>query len=208
MSFLIVFDVDSTLIAHEAIEELADQVGKKAEVAAVTESAMRGEIDFVESLIRRVAVLEGLSEDVLLEIGAGFEINPGALELITKVHQLGGYATAVSGGFIQLLKPIQTALGLDQVAANELEIIDGKLTGKVIPPYVDGVAKRDALLNWSKHYSIPITNTIAIGDGANDLLMMAEAGLSVGLNPKPIVAAQAQLVLPSSDFTPLLNLFD
>lgn len=206
MSYLIVFDVDSTLIAHEAIEELAEQVGKKAEVAAITEQAMNGEIDFVQSLVSRVATLKGLSEEKLAEIGASFEINPGASALIDRVHQLGGFATAVSGGFMQLLQPLQVKLQLDRVEANDLEIVDGRLTGKVLPPFVDAEAKKQALLRWSEEFNIAIENTIAIGDGANDLLMLEAAGLGVGFNPKQIVSARAQLVLPTSDFSPLIKL--
>lgn len=206
MSYLIVFDVDSTLIAHEAIEELAEQVGKKAEVAAITEQAMNGEIDFVQSLVSRVATLKGLSEEQLVEIGASFEINPGASALIDRVHQLGGFATAVSGGFMQLLQPLQVKLQLDRVEANNLEIVDGRLTGKVLPPFVDAEAKKQALLRWSEEFNIAIENTIAIGDGANDLLMLEAAGLGVGFNPKQIVSARAQLVLPTSDFSPLIKL--
>lgn len=206
MSYLIVFDVDSTLIAHEAIEELAEQVGKKAEVTAITEQAMNGEIDFVQSLVSRVATLKGLSEEQLVEIGASFEINPGASALIDRVHQLGGFATAVSGGFMQLLQPLQVKLQLDRVEANNLEIVDGRLTGKVLPPFVDAEAKKQALLRWSEEFNIAIENTIAIGDGANDLLMLEAAGLGVGFNPKQIVSARAQLVLPTSDFSPLIKL--
>lgn len=200
------FDVDSTLIAHEAIEDLAEQVGTKAEVAAITERAMNGEIDFVESLVARVATLEGLELEKLTQIGASFSINPGASELIERVHELGGYATAVSGGFMQLLKPLQEALNLDAVEANNLEIVDGKLTGKVLPPYVDAEAKKRALLRWCKEFGVGLQNTIAIGDGANDIPMLEAAGLGVGFNPKKIVAARAQLVLPTSDFSPLIRL--
>jgi phosphoserine phosphatase len=199
--FLVVFDVDSTLIEDEVIELLADVAGKRAEVAAVTERAMAGELDFAESLIERVKTLEGLDESVFAAVQKRITITTGAKKLIDAVHAAGGKVAAVSGGFNQLLTPLAQILELDFARANQLEVIDGVLTGKVLGKIIDRQAKADALIEWAEATGTPIENTVAVGDGANDLSMMAAAGLGVGFNCKPIVREHADFILEGNDLS-------
>ena len=201
--FLVVFDVDSTLIEDEVIELLADVAGKRAEVAAVTERAMAGELDFSESLIERVKALAGLPDSVFADVQKRITITTGAKQLIDAVHAAGGKVGAVSGGFNQLLTPLAEILELDFARANQLEVVDGFLTGKVLGAIVDRQAKADALLEWAAATSTPIENTVAVGDGANDLSMMAVAGLGVGFNCKPIVREHADFILEGHDLSKL-----
>jgi phosphoserine phosphatase len=203
--FLVVFDVDSTLIEDEVIELLADVAGKRAEVAAVTERAMAGELDFAESLIERVKTLAGLPESVFADVQARITITTGAKQLIDAVHAAGGKVGAVSGGFNQLLTPLADILELDFARANQLEVIDGFLTGKVIGKIVDRQAKADALIEWAEITGTPIADTVAVGDGANDLSMMAVAGLGVGFNCKPIVREHADFILEGNDLAKLTD---
>lgn len=203
---MVVFDVDSTLIAHEAIEEIAEVLGKRTLIAQITDAAMRGEIDFEQSLRQRVKLLEGVSEEDLLQISERFVINSGASELIEHIHSIGGKACAVSGGFGNLLKPIASKLLLDDYLANTLELDQGVLTGGLVPPIVDANAKQKALLDWSEKYDIPIEKTVAIGDGANDLKMMESAAVSIGFMPKPIVSQACDHVLETPDFRPVIEL--
>ena len=208
MPYLVVCDVDSTLIEDEVIELLAEFAGKRDEVAAVTERAMAGELDFSESLVARVATLKGLPESVFENVFAQIRVTAGALEMISAVQAAGGFVGAVSGGFNQILNPLAEALGLDFARANELEVVDGFLTGKVIGQIIDRVAKADALLEWSKETGIDIGRTVAVGDGANDLEMMARAGLAVAFNAKPVVRAAADISLEESlaNLLPVLGL--
>lgn len=201
-----VFDVDSTLIEDEAIELLADRAGKRQEVAAITDRAMRGELDFAASLIERVSVLAGLPESVLEEVSRELKPTQGAAELVAAIHARGGKAAAVSGGFIQLLAPVKSAIGFDFEKANTLEVVDGKLTGKVLGQIIDRQAKAEALLAWAKDLSIPQARTIAVGDGANDLGMMEVAGLSVAFCAKPIVRQNAKIALNQRDLALLIQL--
>jgi phosphoserine phosphatase len=201
--FFVVFDVDSTLIEDEVIELLADVAGKRAEVAAVTERAMAGELDFAESLIERVKTLAGLPDSVFADVQKRITITTGAKQLIDAVHAAGGKVGAVSGGFNQLLTPLAEILELDFARANQLEVVDGFLTGKVLGAIVDRQAKADALLEWAAATSTPIENTVAVGDGANDLSMMAVAGLGVGFNCKPIVREHADFILEGHDLSKL-----
>ena len=201
--FLVVFDVDSTLIEDEVIELLADVAGKREEVAAVTERAMAGELDFAESLIERVRALAGLPDSVFIDVQKRITITTGAKQLIDAVHAAGGKVGAVSGGFNQLLTPLAEILELDFARANQLEVVDGFLTGKVLGAIVDRQAKADALLEWAAATSTPIENTVAVGDGANDLSMMAVAGLGVGFNCKPIVREHADFILEGHDLSKL-----
>lgn len=198
---LVVFDVDSTLIHEEVIELLAAHAGKEAEVAEVTERAMRGEIDFADSLHHRVATLEGLPVEVLDEVAAAATIHDGAQELVDAVHQAGGYVYAVSGGFTHALEPLVAQLGLDGSMANTLEIREGKLTGKVTGKVVDRAVKADMLRHWAQFHDVPLEATVAVGDGANDLDMIDLAGYGVGFCPKPIVREHADCILevPSHD---------
>lgn len=204
--FLVVFDVDSTLIEDEAIELLAERAGRRSEVAAITERAMRGELDFAASLVERVATLEGLPESVLAEVSSELKPTKGAKDLVAAIHARGGKAAAVSGGFIQLLGPVKQAIGFDFERANTLEVIDGKLTGKVLGEIVDRQVKADALLHWARELSLEPSKTIAVGDGANDLGMMAVAGLSVAFCAKPIVQEKAKISLNQRDLGLLIQL--
>ena len=195
--FLVVFDVDSTLIEDEVIELLAEVAGKRAEVAAVTERAMAGELDFAESLIARVATLQGLPESVFADVQQRIQITLGAKETIRAIQAAGGKVGAVSGGFNQLLTPLAAELNLDYARANQLEVVDGVLTGKVLGAIIDRSAKAAALREWSKDSGL--TRTVAVGDGANDLEMMAIAELGVAFNAKPVVREKADVILEGKD---------
>ena len=201
-----VFDVDSTLIEDEVIELLADVAGKRAQVAEVTERAMRGELDFAESLRERVAVLAGLPESVFTDVYARITPTKGVQELIDAVHAAGGLVGAVSGGFTQVLTPLAAKLGLDFARANDLEVQGGKLTGKVDGRIVDRAVKAESLLEWAAAAGIDPKNTIAVGDGANDLDMLATAGLGVAFNAKPLVRETAQVVIERQDLRELIPL--
>jgi phosphoserine phosphatase len=202
--FLVIFDVDSTLIEDEVIELLAECAGKRVEVAEVTERAMRGELDFAQSLRERVAKLEGLPASVIEQTYDRIRVTKGAAELIEAIHAKGGKAAAVSGGFRQLLEPLASRLKLDFWRANLLEIKDGALTGKVDGEIVDRKAKAQALKSWAAELGLPLSKTIAVGDGANDLGMMQIAGLSVAFNAKPKVRDEAQLVISSNSLEELV----
>ena len=202
--FLVVFDVDSTLIEDEVIELLADVAGKRAEVASITDRAMAGELDFAESLIARVRALEGLSESVFAEVQQRIRITKGAKELIEAVQAAGGKVGAVSGGFTQLLTPLAQELNLDYARANLLEVIDGRLTGRVSGKIIDRTEKANALREWALDGGFELKATVAVGDGANDLEMLALAGLGVGFNAKPIVRAQADIVIDEPDLAALI----
>ena len=204
--FLVVFDVDSTLIEDEAIELLAERAGKRAEVAAITERAMRGELDFAESLIERVATLAGLPDSVLAAVSRELRPTKGASELVAAIHARGGVAVAVSGGFIQLLGEVKNQIGFKHELANTLEVLDGKLTGRVIGRIIDRQAKADALVEFANQLSVPLEKTIAVGDGANDLGMMELAGLSIAFCAKPIVREKAKIALNERDLASLIQL--
>jgi phosphoserine phosphatase len=198
---LIVFDVDSTLIQGEVIEMLADRVGAHAAVAEITEAAMRGELDFAESLHRRVATLAGMPAEVLEEVGEQIELTPGARTTLRTLRRLGYHCGIVSGGFRQVIEPLAHELQMDFVAANVLEIIDGKLTGRVIGPVIDRPGKAKALRDFAQQAGVPMTQTVAVGDGANDMDMLAAAGLGVAFNAKPALreVADASLSHPYLD---------
>ena len=201
---LVVFDVDSTLIEDEVIELLADVAGKRAEVAEVTERAMRGELDFAESLRERVKALAGLPESVFADVYKRITPTTGVVQLISAVHAAGGLVGAVSGGFTQVLTPLAAQLKLDFARANDLEVIDGKLTGKVTGRIVDRAVKAESLIEWANASGVEIANTVAVGDGANDLDMLATAGLGVAFNAKPIVREKAQVVIEKQDLRELI----
>lgn len=192
-------DVDSTLIQDEVIELLADFAGVRDEVAAVTEAAMRGELDFETSLRARVKKLAGLDASVITKTYENIRLSSGAKELIAAVHAAGGRVGAVSGGFIQVLEPLAKLLNLDYFRANELEIVEGKLTGEVIGKIIDRTAKAEALLEWSKDFGESEQWTAAIGDGANDLDMFEVSGLSFAFNAKPLVRERADVVIEEPD---------
>ena len=188
---LVQLDVDSTFIQQEAIELLAAKAGVLDEVARITESAMRGELDFAESLIARVSLLKGLPETVFDQVRKEISLTPGAAELVELLHHKGHCVSLVSGGFVNIMQPIVDELKIDYFIANTLEVIDGHLTGKVLGEIVDRAAKAIALKEFAAQANVDIANTVAIGDGANDLDMMAIAGISIAFNAKPIVAAAA-----------------
>jgi phosphoserine phosphatase len=192
---LIVFDVDSTLIQGEVIEMLAAHAGVEDEVRRVTESAMRGEIDFGESLRQRVATLEGLDESVIEEVAERIELTPGARTTIRTLRRLGFRCGVVSGGFRQVIEPLAHDLELDFVQANTLEIVDGKLTGRVVGDIVDRAAKATALRKFAAEAGVPMEQTVAVGDGANDIDMLNAAGLGVAFNAKPALREIADAAL-------------
>ena len=189
---LVVMDVDSTLIQGEVIEMLAAHAGCEEAVAEVTERAMRGELDFAESLHERVAQLEGVPASALDEVYENLCYTPGARTMIRTLKRLGYRFALVSGGFTQIIERIAEALEIDYFAANELEIVDGHLTGRVLGRVVDRAGKAESLRDFAQQAGINVRNTVAIGDGANDLDMLAAAGLGIAFNAKPLVRDQAQ----------------
>ena len=211
---LIAFDMDSTLINIECVDEIADAVGRKAEVAAITEAAMRGEItDFTDSLRRRVALLKGVTvaqmEAVYRE---RLQLNPGAAELVRACKDAGLKVLLVSGGFTFFAERVQSLLGIDHVRANVLEVDGGVLTGRMVSQHwgdiCDGEEKRRTLLATCAQLSINPLQAIAMGDGANDLLMMGAAGLSVAYHAKPKVRAQAMVAINEGGLDRLLELMN
>lgn len=188
---LVVMDVDSTLIQDEVIELLAQHAGREAEVAAVTEQAMRGEMDFAESLHARVATLAGLPAEVLDDVRASVRLTPGARTVARTLRRLGFTLALVSGGFHEIVDPLAASLGIRRVRANRLEIVDGRLTGRVSGDIIDRAAKAAALRELAAEEDLPMDRTVAIGDGANDLDMLAAAGLGIAFNAKPLVREQA-----------------
>jgi phosphoserine phosphatase len=188
---LVVMDVDSTLIQDEVIDLLAQRAGVLDEVSAITERAMRGDIDFAESLRQRVSLLAGLPAEVLAETAQRVRLTPGARTLCRTLHRLGFRVCLVSGGFEEVITPIAEQLEVDGLRANALEIVDGRLTGRVVGDIVDREGKREALEGFAREFGIPLARTIAIGDGANDLDMLEAAGLGIAFNAKPIVQAAA-----------------
>ena len=188
---LIVMDVDSTLIQQEVIELLGKKAGAQAEIAKITESAMRGDLDFEASLRARVSLLRGLPETVLSQVRDEITLTPGARTLIRTLNKLGHHIALVSGGFEPVIAPLVKELGIDHMRANNLEIIDGKLTGNLLGPIVDRAGKASALKEFAAAHNIELEQTIAIGDGANDLDMIAVAGMGIAFNAKPAVKAAA-----------------
>lgn len=196
---LVVFDMDSTLITIECIDEIAALAGKKAEVSAVTEAAMQGEIDFAESLQARVALLAGVPESHLDQLFSPIPLTPGAKALVDWFHSHGWKTALASGGFTWFAEKLQQRLGLDSVLANQLEIHAGTLTGKVIAPVIDATAKAAEVEKLAQDYGIPMAQTIAVGDGANDIPMLQRSGLGIAFAAKPIVHAHADIVIERAD---------
>jgi phosphoserine phosphatase len=198
---LIVMDVDSTLIQDEVIDLLAARAGCAEEIAKVTEAAMRGELDFAASLRERTALLAGLDAGVLDEVRATLRLTPGARTLIRTLKRLGYKCGIVSGGFTAVISPLAESLGIDYVAANTLQIADGKLTGRVLEPILDRDGKTAALREFAAAAGVPLSQTVAVGDGANDLGMIGAAGLGVAFNAKPVVrdAADTSVNVPYLD---------
>lgn len=206
---LCVMDMDSTLISIECIDEIADMVGIKPQVATITERAMLGELDFAQSLRERVALLKGLSEqDLMRVLNERLKLNPGAKEWIATCKQHNIKTLLVSGGFTFFAERVKEMLGLDYAVSNTLEIIDGTLTGKVLGDIVDAQRKADELTQLRDQLGLTTMQTIAIGDGANDLKMMAAAGVGVAYHAKPVVQAQATFALNHVGLDGVINLFN
>ena len=188
---IVLLDMDSTLIQQEVIDLLADKCGVGKEVAAITESAMRGELDFAASLTTRVKLLAGADAQVIQSVKAGITLTPGARTLIRTLHKLGHKVGVVSGGFLDVIEPLLQELEIDFYKANKLEIVDGKLTGNLLGSIIDRTAKAEALREFAAAEDVNLAQTIAIGDGANDLGMLELAGLGIAFNAKPAVRAAA-----------------
>lgn len=198
---LIVMDVDSTVIQDEVIDLLAQAAGQGEAVAAITESAMHGHIDFAESLRRRVAALEGLPVQALAEVAGAVRLTPGARTLCRTLRRLGYHVCLVSGGFEEVVVPVTAELDVDRIRANRLEVANGRLTGRVLGDILDRAGKRRALEEFAAEFDVPLSRTIAVGDGANDIDMLDAAGLGVAFNAKPAVrdAADTSLTTPYLD---------
>jgi phosphoserine phosphatase len=192
---LVLMDVDSTLIAQEVIELLGAKAGVQTQVKEITDRAMAGEIDFEASLRERVALLKGLPESVIEEVRHEISLTPGAKTLVSTLQKLGHTVAVVSGGFINVIEPLLASLNIALYRANTLEIIDGVLTGQVKGPVIDRAAKATALKDFAKQEGVELEQTVAIGDGANDLDMIALAGLGIAFNAKPAVRAAADSAL-------------
>ena len=188
---LVVMDVDSTLIQQEVIELLGAKAGVQSEIAMITEAAMRGELDFEASLRARVALLKDLPASVLVDVQSEITLTPGARTLVRTLKKLGHHIALVSGGFEPVIAPLASELGIDHMRANNLEIVDGKLTGALTGPIIDRAGKATALREFAAEHNVGLDQTIAIGDGANDLEMIAIAGMGIALNAKPAVKAAA-----------------
>jgi len=195
MTRLLVMDVDSTLITAEVIELIAEHAGTREQVARITEAAMRGELDFAESLRERVATLAGVPDTVFEEVIAQIEFSPGAPELVAAAQSAGWEVALVSGGFAEIVETLATRLGISRYRANRLEVADGELTGRTVGPVIDREAKEAALREFAAELGISTEDVVAIGDGANDLAMMAAAGLGIAFNAKPIVREQADAAI-------------
>jgi len=203
---LIQLDVDSTFIQQEAIELLAAKAGVLGEVARITESAMRGELDFEHSLRARVALLKGLPESVITQVQGEISLTDGAEDLVNNLHALGHSVALVSGGFINIIEPVIQGLSIKYYKANTLEIVDGVLTGGLIGPVIDRAAKAEALKEFARASDVAMENTVAIGDGANDLGMMAIAGLSIAFNAKPVVVEAADMAINEPSLKTVIDL--
>jgi phosphoserine phosphatase len=198
---LIVLDVDSTLLQGEVIDFLAARTDHADEVAAITAAAMAGELDFTEALQRRVVLLAGLPASTLDDVRRQVVLTPGARTLVRTLRRLGYVTAAVSGGFTGVIEPLAAELGIDHVAANQLEVEGGILTGRLVGPLIDRAGKADALRRFAERAGVDLQRTIAVGDGANDLDMLTTAGLGIAFNAKPVLrqAADASLNVPYLD---------
>ena len=203
---LVVLDVDSTLVENEVIELLAEDAGSLAEVADITSRAMNGELDFAESLRSRVSTLAGLPESVFASVRTRVTVTNGVDELIAGVHAAGGVIGVVSGGFAEIVDPLARELKLDYWRANRLEVAHGVLTGGLTGPIIDAEAKASTLREWAAECGVPLSRTVAVGDGANDLTMMAIAGLAVGFDAKAPVRDLAGVLIDQRDLSQVLPL--
>lgn len=205
ISYLVMMDMDSTLIENEVIDDLASAHGVGQQVKEITEAAMRGELDFAQSLKKRVALLAGADELVISKVQKNIRITPGAQELILKFRELNFKTCVVSGGFDVIVEKIVENLGIDDFAANRLEIIDGRLTGQLLGEIIDAAGKRATLLEMAQKYGISLEHTIAIGDGANDLPMIDEAAIGIAFNAKPALKEKANLIVDSENLQDVLK---
>ena len=205
---LLVMDVDGTLVLQEGIDLLAQEAGVGEKVAEITAQAMNGELDFATSLEARVALLKGLETSIFPKILEQMEVTPGAETLITELHQRGYKVGLVSGGFHEVIDPIARSLGIDLVLANRLEASDGRLTGKVLGGIITPERKKESLLTWAKENHVPRSQTIAMGDGANDLPMIETAGIGIAFMAKPIVAERAPYRIETRDLRLVLEILD
>ena len=203
---LVQLDVDSTFIQQEAIELLAAKAGVLEQVTAITASAMRGELDFEQSLRARVALLKGLPASVIAEVQMEISLTDGAQNLVETLHDNGHSVSLVSGGFIDIIEPMIKTMSIKYYKANKLEIVEGVLTGGLIGPVVDRAAKAEALREFAVASEVSMDNTVAIGDGANDLDMMAAAGLSIAFNAKPVVVDAADLAINEPSLRSVISL--
>ena len=203
---LLIADMDSTIVEGETLDELADFAGVKERVAAITARAMNGEIVYRDSLRERVALLKGLGADALEKTFARARLNPGAKTLVATMRANGAHALLVSSGFLYFTTRARELAGFDADLGNDLEIADGKLTGRVIEPILDKEVKRRALHETARRLGLALSETLAVGDGANDLPMILDSGLGVAFRPKPAVAAEAPVVIRHADLTALLYL--
>ena len=199
-------DVDSTLIESEAIELLAEEAGSLSAVSDITVRAMNGELDFESSLRARVSTLAGLPVSIFDAVAERIRVTAGVPELVAGIHAAGGWVGVVSGGFHELIDPIAHRLGLDYCRANRLGSQDGVLTGELEGPVIDAEAKATTLTEWADHCGVSLRQTVAIGDGANDLQMMAITGLSVGFDAKAPVRDEADVLLDVRDLSMVLSL--
>ena len=202
--YLLVLDVDSTMIEQEVIELLADRVGIRDQVKLLTDQAMAGEIDFREALLQRVELLKGLSAEVFQDILAEIKITKGVPELVSSIKQSNGMVGAISGGFTQVLEPLAHSLGLDFYIANNLEVIDGQITGKISGEIVDAEMKAKTLLLWAKQNGFEVADTVAIGDGANDVPMLKVSGFGVAFRPKDVLRPHADLIIEGNSLAPVI----
>ena len=205
---LLVMDVDGTLIQQEGIDLLAQEAGVGQKVAEITAQAMNGELDFKASLQARVALLKGLEASIFPKIVEQMDVTPGAKTLITELHQRGYKVGLVSGGFHEVIDPIARSLGIDLVRANRLQASDGCLTGKVLGGIITPERKKESLLTWAKENHVPRSQTIAMGDGANDLPMIETAGIGIAFMAKPIVAERAPYRIETRDLSLVLEILD
>ena len=203
---LVVFDMDSTLIDAEVIDELAVEAGVGEQVAAITEAAMRGEVDFKQSFVQRVALLEGLSEGVLQTVAKRLRLNDGAEYLLKSLKQLGFKTAIVSGGFTFFARHLQKQLGVDYVYANELDVVKGVVTGNVVGEIIDGQRKAEILVEIANKLGLSLEQVIAVGDGANDLAMLNIAGLGIAFRAKPLVKASAKQAISNVGLDGILYL--
>ena len=203
---LVQLDVDSTFIQQEAIELLAAKAGVLEQVSVITASAMRGELDFEQSLRARVALLKGLPASVIAEVQMEISLTDGAQNLVETLHDKGHSVSLVSGGFIDIIEPMIKTMSIKYYKANKLEIVEGILTGGLIGPVVDRAAKAEALREFAVASEVSMDNTVAIGDGANDLDMMAAAGLSIAFNAKPVVVDAADLAINEPSLRSVISL--